>query len=149
MNNLYSKSDVDSILARLQKLSPSSEKKWGKMNVAQMLAHLNVSLETALGLNFPKRLFIGRIIGRMLKSKYLNEKPMDKNAPTDKKYVFSDSREFEKEKEKAIRLVNTFYENGPEKCTIHPHSFFGKMSPEEWATLQWKHFDHHLRQFNS
>lgn len=25
--------------------------------------------------------------------------------------------------------------------------FFGNLTPEEWAIVQWKHFDHHLRQF--
>lgn len=149
MNNLYNQSDVNGILERLEKLTPDAERKWGKMNIGQMLAHVNVSLETAIGLNFPKRMFIGKIIGGFLKNKFLNEKPMDKNSPTDKNYVFTDTREFEKEKNKAIELVKTFHQNGPSKCTTHPHSFFGKFSPEEWAILQWKHFDHHLRQFNS
>jgi len=36
---------------------------------------------------------------------------------------------------------------GPAGCTKHPHSFFGKLTPEEWAILSYKHLDHHLRQF--
>jgi hypothetical protein len=44
-------------------------------------------------------------------------------------------------------MVKSFYDNGPEKCTKHPHPYFGKLSPEEWAILKWKHYDHHLRQF--
>jgi len=36
---------------------------------------------------------------------------------------------------------------GPAGCTAHPHSFFGRLKPEEWATLMYKHLDHHLRQF--
>lgn len=149
MNDLYNDSDVVGIIERLEKLAPDAEKKWGKMNVGQMLAHLNISLETAMGLNFPKRILIGRVIGGFMKSKFLNEEPMTKNSPTDKNYVFTDIREFDKERNKAIQLVKTFHANGSEKCTMHPHSFFGKFTPEEWAILQWKHFDHHLRQFSS
>tara|TARA_R110002074_G_scaffold21547_1_gene66805 strand:+ start:2048 stop:2497 length:450 start_codon:yes stop_codon:yes gene_type:complete len=149
MNNLYNQSDLIEILERLEKLTPNAERKWGKMNIGQMLAHVNTSLETAIGLNFPKRMFIGKIIGGFLKNKFLNEKPMDKNSPTDKSYVFTDVRDFEKERNKAIELVKTFNQNGPKKCTTHPHSFFGKFTPEEWAILQWKHLDHHLRQFDS
>jgi hypothetical protein len=147
MNNLYNQTDTDEILKRLEKLSSNAERCWGKMDVAQMLAHLNVSLETAMGRNFPKRMFIGRIIGKFLKKSVLNENRMQKNSPTDKNYKFTDTRNFEQEKAKAIDLIKIFHENGPEKCTKHPHSFFGKFTPEEWAILQWKHFDHHLRQF--
>jgi hypothetical protein len=39
-----------------------------------MLAHLNITLETAMGLNFPKRIFIEKIIGGFLKKKFLIEK---------------------------------------------------------------------------
>lgn len=147
MNNLYNQNDVDGILTRLEKLTPNAERHWGKMNVGQMLAHVNVSLETAMGRNFPKRMFIGRLIGGFMKKKFLNEQPMTKNSPTDKNYVFTNQRDFDKEKANAIELIQTFYKNGAEKCTSHPHSFFGKFTPEEWAILQWKHFDHHLRQF--
>ena len=67
MNNLYNQSDVVGIIEQLEKLTPNAEKKWGKMDIGQMLAHINVSLETALGLNFPKRMLIGRIIGGFMK----------------------------------------------------------------------------------
>jgi Protein of unknown function (DUF1569) len=149
MNNLYNQTDVSGILDRIEQLTQNAERQWGKMSVSQMLAHCNVSLETAMGLNFPKRMFVGRIIGSFLKSKILNEKPLAKNTPTDKSYIFPDNREFEKEKTKAIELIKTFFEDGTTKCTEHPHSFFGKFTPEEWAILQWKHFDHHLRQFGA
>ena len=149
MNNLYNQTDVEEILNRLENLTPDIQRQWGKMNIGQMLAHVNASLETAMGRNFPKRMFIGRIIGGFMKQKFLNEQPMTKNSPTDKNYVFTDTCDFEKEKTKAIELVKIFYNDGPSKCTTHPHSFFGKFTPKEWAILQWKHFDHHLRQFGA
>ena len=31
----------------------------------------------------------------------------------------------------------------------NPHSFFGRLTPEEWAVLMYKHVDHHLRQFGA
>jgi hypothetical protein len=148
MNSLFNASDVDDIIARLEQLSATSKRQWGTMSVAQMLAHCNVSLETAMGLNFPKRKFIGRIFGKLLKMKFLDSKPMVKNSITEEDYITTnDQYNFEKERIKAIELINRFYKNGPEKCTKHPHSYFGKLTAEEWATLKWKHFDHHLRQF--
>ncbi len=149
MNTLYNQSDVKGILERIEKLTSNTEKKWGKMDVAQMLAHLNAFLETGLNLNIEKRMFIGRVLGRFFKSRYVSKKQFSKNSPTGKNYIINDPKDFEREKSKAIALVKQFYENGPEKCTKQPHQFFGKLTPNEWAIVQWKHFDHHLRQFNS
>lgn len=148
MNNLFNQSDVSEILVRMEKLKADSQRQWGKISVGQMLAHLNAVLETALGLNTPKRLLIGRILGPFVKPNYLSEKPLGKNEPTDKFYISNESPEFEKEKAKSIELINQFFNGGPSKCTTNPHSFFGKLTPQEWALSQWKHFDHHLRQFN-
>ena len=41
MNNLFGQSDVSQILERIEKLTPGSQRQWGKMNVAQMLAGKN------------------------------------------------------------------------------------------------------------
>jgi hypothetical protein len=147
MNNLFNHSDVSQILERIEKLTPGSQRKWGKMNVSQMLAHSNISLETAMGLNVIKPLFIGRIIGSFLKPKVLGEKPFGKNSPTDKSYIFKSDLQFEEEKLKTIASIKKFFEGGSSQCTNHPHPFFGKFTPEEWAIFQWKHMDHHLRQF--
>ena len=147
MNNLFNQSDVSVILERIEKLTPDSQRKWGKMNVAQMLAHCNVSLETAMGVNKINRLFIGRIIGSMLKRTVLGPKPFGKNSPTDKTYIFKDNRKFDEEKLKVIASIKKFLEGGAAGCTTYPHPFFGKFTPEQWAVFQWKHMDHHLRQF--
>ncbi|OXA86618.1 DUF1569 domain-containing protein [Flavobacterium hercynium] len=147
MNNLYNESDVLGILNRIEKLSPNSQRQWGQMNAEQMLSHLNAFLETALDLNSPRRLVIGRILGSFFKSRYVSAKRFSINSRTHKEYVFIDIRDFEKEKAKSIQLVNQFFDGGTSQCTSKPHSFFGKLTPEEWAIAQWKHFDHHLRQF--
>jgi LPS sulfotransferase NodH len=44
-------------------------------------------------------------------------------------------------------LIDRFAAAGPQGCTKNPHSFFGRLTPQEWATLMYKHLDHHLRQF--
>lgn len=147
MNTLFNPSDVSEILERIEKLTPDSERQWGKMNVSQMLAHCNKSVETAMGQNFMKRLFIGRIIGTLFKSKVVGDKPFGKNSPTDKSYIFPDNCNFEEEKSKVTVSIKKFSEGGPSQCTTYPHPFFGRFTPEEWAVFQWKHLDHHLRQF--
>jgi len=149
MHSIYKETDASSMLVRLKSLQPEATRQWGTMDVGQMLAHVNASLETALGRTSPKRIFLGRIIGKLVKRRFLNENPMQKNAPTDKNFVFTAPQNFTSEKLKAIELFIAFTTAGPSKCTTHPHSFFGKMTAEEWGVLQWKHFDHHLRQFGA
>lgn len=147
MHNLFNAEDVYGILNRLEKLSPDAERQWGKMNVAQMLAHCNIAVETATGDKKLKRIFAGYIIGSLIKNKVLDEKPFKKNSPTDKSYIFPDDLNFETEKTKLIQTIKKFHQGGPEKCTTNAHPFFGRYKPEQWAILQWKHLDHHLRQF--
>lgn len=150
MNNLFNKTDVTGILARIDTLVPNAQRQWGTMNVNQMLAHCNASLKTAMGLDFSERLgFIGRLFGKLLKPKYFSEMPFPRNGTTDKKYIIKDNPDFEKEKANIIQLIHRFSEGGPAKCTQYPHAFFGALTPEEWAIMQWKHFDHHLRQFGA
>src|SRR6188474_1768950 len=98
MNNLFNPSDIPVIIKRIEKLTPETQRQWGKMNVAQMLAHCNKSVETAMGQNFMKPLFIGKIIGVFMKSKVIGEKPFGKNSPTDKSYIFPVNCNFEEEK---------------------------------------------------
>ncbi len=49
MKNLYNEVDKNEILHRLENLKVDAERQWGKMNIVQMLAHLNASIETPLG----------------------------------------------------------------------------------------------------
>lgn len=99
-HNLHNNFDFQEILYRIEKLSSDSKPLWGKMNVEQMVAHLNAFLETALDINNPKRMIIGKVIGTFFKERYISEKQFSKNSKTHKTYKFSDVRDFQKEKNK-------------------------------------------------
>jgi len=149
MKNLFEKDAVDEIVARVNKLQPTSPRQWGKMDVAQMLAHCANTMDMASGrLNSP-RIFVGRILGPLVKPVFINEKPFSKNNPTDKKLRIADQREFASEQERLKSGVREFHEGGEAKCTRHPHPFFGTLSPQDWARGMYKHLDHHLRQFGA
>lgn len=146
--NLFDRAHTDVILDRLARLRPESPAQWGKMNVAQMFAHCERSLATAMGDDvIPPVSFVGRLIGRLLKPTVLSEKPLGKGSPTDKSYKITDVRDFETEKTKLIASIKRFQAGGPPATTKHPHPFFGHFTAEEWAIFEWKHLDHHLRQF--
>ena len=47
MKNMFDEDDVDDIIDRITELTSTSTPQWGKMNVAQMLAHCSVAYEMA------------------------------------------------------------------------------------------------------
>ncbi len=149
MKNLFKAEVVAEVKARLGRLEPQSERRWGRMSAAQMLAHCVVSLEWAVGEREPEKLGLAtRLLGRVLKPMVVrSDEPMRKNSPTAKSLVVEDERDLGKERDRLTALIDRFAAGGVEGCTRCPHSFFGNMTPEEWAVLSYKHLDHHLRQF--
>jgi hypothetical protein len=105
-------------------------------------------MEIAVGDLKPKRLFIGSLLGRLIKSKaFREEEPMRRNSPTIPCLVIQDQRDFVAERTRLLQLIARFVAAGPAGCTDHPHAFFGALTPEEWAFWMHKHLDHHLQQF--
>jgi len=149
VKNLFEREATDEVIVRIDKLQPASQRQWGKMDVAQMMAHCSAALDMASGRLNPPRLFIGRLLGPFIKPIYSNEKPFSQNNPTDPKLVVSDPRDFLREQEQLKTRVRQFHEGGEARCTRHPHPFFGSLTPQEWSRGMYKHLDHHLRQFSA
>lgn len=147
MKSLFEREALDEVLARIEKLQAASPRQWGKMDVAQMMAHCSATFEVASGRVVLPRMFIGRILGPIAKPGFTNDKPFSKNGPTHPTFVIADQRDFVREREQLKDLVRRFHEGGEEKCTRHPHAFFGSLTPREWGIGMYKHLDHHLRQF--
>ena len=148
MKNLFEAATAKEIRERIGRLCTTSQRQWGKMTAPQAMAHCSVVMEWAVGDKVEPRMFLGRILGPLVKSQVLkDEKPMGRNAPTAKSLVIQDNRDLEKECARLSSLVERFSAGGPQACTKNPHTFFGQLSPEEWAQLMYKHVDHHLRQF--
>lgn len=88
------------------------------------------------------------ILGRIIKPKVLgDDAPFRRNSPTSKDLVVHGQPDLAAERERLTRLIDRFIAAGPTGCTKNPHSFFGRLTPNEWAILTYKHLDHHLRQF--
>jgi hypothetical protein len=149
MKNLFERDAVDEIISRIDTLQPATQRQWGKMDVAQMMAHCSGALDMASGKLILPRLFIGRLIGPLVKPIYTNEKPFSRSSPTDPKLVVSDKRDFLREKERLNLCLRQFHEGGEAQCTRHPHPFFGALTPQAWSRGMYKHLDHHLRQFGA
>lgn len=148
VKNLFEAATATEMKERIGRLQQHSERQWGTMNAAQAVAHCSAGIELALGDSLPPRLILGRIIGRIVKPMALgDDKPMRRNSPTVKGMVVTGNRDLAIERPRLCGLVDRFAAAGPPGCTTHPHSFFGQLTPQEWAILMYKHLDHHLRQF--
>ncbi len=150
MKNLFEAARATELTERIERLRPDSTRQWGKMTAPQALAHCSVALEWAVGDSLAPRMMIGRVIGPLARRMAVrNDDPMQKNAPTAPTLKVADERELATEQARLIRLIDRFSTGGPKGCTTNPHSFFGRMTPDEWAVLMYKHVDHHLRQFGA
>jgi Protein of unknown function (DUF1569) len=144
VKNLFDPAVKQDIITRINKLTPQSRGQWGKMNVGQMLAHCQVPIGVGLGTNKISRSFIGRIFGPLAKKILYNDKPFKRHLPTDRTFVMKDEKDFEKEKQGLLTMVNSFSEKN---IVDTPHPFFGRLTKEQWSKGTWKHLDHHLQQF--
>ncbi|MCE1187815.1 MAG: DUF1569 domain-containing protein [Ignavibacteria bacterium] len=149
MSNLFNAADYEKIIKRIESVQAAAPRKWGTMSSAQMLAHVSGSLHMALGKQKFQRVFLGYILGGIVKKNLLKENAsvIRKNSPTAPALIISDVRDLTKEKAKLLQIVSEFHSGGPSKCSKYPHPFFGTLTPDEWSILMYKHLDHHLRQF--
>lgn len=144
VKNLFNSAAKAEIVERINKLTPQSQRQWGKMDVAQMLAHLQMPLGIAIGAHTIKGNWLMRLILPFFKKMLWDDKPYKQSLPTDKSFIMANPKDFENEKTKLLDMVNRFTEAN---MVTEVHPVFGKMTREQWSMASWKHIDHHLKQF--
>ena len=147
MKSLFDIEAKQEIFSRLEKLTEKSQRKWGKMNVAQMLSHCQCAPLVALGkMAITKPSFFLGIVLRLCKGLLYNDTPWGRGMPTAKEFVVTEGKDFEEEREKLLRVLEEFYRER-ERREWNPHPVFGHFTKEQWGQMQYKHLDHHLKQF--
>lgn len=146
--SIFDKNVHKSFIQRIEKLTHESKAQWGKMNVSQMLAHLNVSYDLAYERIVPKYSFLMKfMLKTMVKKMVTNEVAYKPNGRTAPVFVIADEREFDKEKLRLIENMNQAFNDGKSFFDGRVSVSFGKMTAQEWSNQFYKHLDHHLRQF--
>src|SRR3954462_4663893 len=131
MKNLFQPGAAAEACGRITSMKPDSARQWGTMTPSQVLAHCALAMEMATGDLKPKRMFVGRLMGPLIKGRVLrDESPLRRNTPTAPDLVVSDAREFVAEQTRLVALVRRFAESGARGVTTHPHTFFGPMTPD-------------------
>lgn len=136
------------MIQRIDALGDDSVAQWGKMKIYQMLRHCILYDEMILHGGKQKQTLLGRIFGqRVLKDFIKDENPIKRNLPTLPQLKVNESvGDVSVQKKRWMALIRE-YEGYAEPYFVHP--FFGKMTREQVGYLNYKHTDHHLRQFGA
>ncbi|KAA3606875.1 MAG: DUF1569 domain-containing protein [Calditrichaeota bacterium] len=148
MKNIFDKKVTNEMVERIGKLQPNSKAVWGKMNIAQMLAHCNVSYELVYENKIPKPSGIKKLFLKfVIKPFVVGEKPFRKNGKTAPEFLMVDKKDFEFEKKRLVDFLYKTQELGEGHFHNKESHSFGVLTKTEWNNLFYKHLDHHLQQF--
>ena len=142
--------DVLSALERrLRQVTPTSQRRWGKMTAHEMCCHLGDAAEWVLR----RRQNVPVPPGRFRRlSKWLGlwaPIPWPHGFPTnprhDPKAQGTRPEVFSADLDRAISSLQDLAES---EVDLEPeHAVFGKMTVRDWHRWAYRHTDHHLRQF--
>lgn len=146
--SVFDQSTTTTTLARLENIHPTTTSQWGKMNAAQMLAHLNVAYDLAYGKKTTNpSFFIKLMLKWFVKNTVTNENPYPKNSRTAPEFIITDERDFETEKALLVANIKATEAKGAAYFDGKKSDSFGVMTAKEWSNQFYKHLDHHFRQF--
>ena len=145
MKSIFDKTAYEEILTRVEQLNEQSERQWGKMTVGQMVWHCQMPLNLAIK-NKATAKKGNPLIRWFFKKSLYNDTPWRKNLPTVPIAKAKGDKNFTHERENLVKMIKDLYELKDRKIW-NPHPMFGAFTPEQWGKLEYKHLDHHLRQF--
>jgi hypothetical protein len=132
-------------LQRIASLKETSNPLWGKMSVGQMLWHCQLPVKIAT----ENRAYHGKgnpLVRWLFKKSMYNDSPWRKNLPTVPAMKAREPKDFAIEKDKLLGLLKDLYQV-KDREDWNPHPVFGAYTSMQWGQMQYKHLDHHLRQF--
>jgi len=135
------------ILDRLAALTPAHARRWGRMEPAQLLPHLAIGLRMALGERTLEGAPPGRIRGAVLRYFAIHVLPWPQGKIQSPPGAFSTpSLGWDRDRDAVAALIERFAVTPPDTLG-EGHPSFGRMRARDWDVLQYRHLDHHLRQF--
>lgn len=148
IKNIFDQQVIDELISRINQLHKDSRPEWGKMDVAQMLAHNCVSYELIYENRHQKPKGLKKLLLKwFIKGPVVSEKPYKKNSPTAPEFLISSGKDFDTEKQRLIGYLNRTQQLGATHFDGRYYHSFGELSLKEWNNMLYKHLDHHLRQF--
>ena len=145
MPSLRDESARNKLIERLQKLAPSTKPAWGQLDAPRMLCHLSDALAMSLGELSTKPLNHKAFHHFPLKHLIVYVLPFPKGAQTAPELLSTSPKDFDTDRQRVVELIGRLAATSKAMGAEHP--LFGPLTNEEWNAIQWKHIDHHLKQF--
>lgn len=150
MKNVFNQTDTHEIITRINTLTPVTAAQWGKMNVAKMLAHCNVTYELVYdNIHIKPNAFMKFIMKAVVKKTVVNEVPYKHNSSTAPMFIIKSDKDFETEKTRLINYINKTQALGAAHFEGLESYSFGILTSIEWNNMFYKHLNHHLTQFGA
>ena len=148
MKNIFDQSDTIELINRINKLTRASKPNWGKMAVAQMLAHCNVTYELVYETKHKNPKGLKKwLLKTFVKNIVVSEKPYKKNSRTAPEFLITSDKDFDIEKNRLIAYIQKTQELGETYFDNKESHSFGRLTKSEWNNMFYKHLNHHLTQF--
>jgi hypothetical protein len=141
----------DSYIAHIKQLNPNAERRWGKMNVHQMIEHMSDSFRMANGKDVHTAILTQDEKLPRAQAFIMSDIPFKENTknillpeePVNIRFQNIDDSIAELENE--VHDFFAKFESDKNQTIRNP--FFGDLNFEQWVGLLYKHTWHHLNQF--
>lgn len=146
MRSILDSGDRERMLARFRALHAGSERQWGRMSAAQMLAHLTDQMRHTLGdATAARRPGPLRLPGIKHLVMYWLPWPKGRIKGPPEAFVTQPTTWVE-DLDRFMGLLERFVDDD-RRDSWPDHALFGRMTRRSWGRFCHRHFDHHLRQF--
>jgi Protein of unknown function (DUF1569) len=146
MKTFWDANTREDICRRVERLNADAKPRWGKFNAAQMLAHLNDAMRMAIG-ELPTKPKNTPFRRWPIKQLIVYVAPWPQGAPTAPELLARcDGAQFADEKATFRALAGRVASKPASDCWPE-HPAFGHLTHRAWGVLEYRHTDHHLRQF--
>lgn len=146
MKTIFDTQTADELIARIEQLHNNSQPAWGKMTLYQMIKHCSMWEEMLLQKQLYKQTFLGRLFGKFALKDMMKDEPAKKNLPTVPSFRITGEGDAQVEKQRWISLI---LEHRQRQNEGFMHPFFGQLTADQAGRMDYKHIDHHLRQFGA
>lgn len=146
--DFYNQQVYQSLITRLENRKPNAERKWGNMDAAQMLHHLNLAIGSGLGyyqLTNTSNI-ITRTFNKWMILSVLKKFPMGTQTASTLKVT--SGFDFETEKKQLLEILQKAFETKTNEAWAK-HTYFGKLTRKQWGKLIVIHCNHHFQQFSN
>ncbi|MDX2194042.1 MAG: hypothetical protein NW201_11845 [Gemmatimonadales bacterium] len=151
MPSLWDVHTAEQTLARLNRLDPGSVPRWGRFTAPAMLCHLGDALRQAVGDVQVPPVRDSPYRGAIVRWLAIHVLPIPRGRLDAPPFMLvTQPSSWELDLFALKELVHRGVARAADPAAPWPDNvLFGPLSAHDWGVLQWRHCDHHLRQFNA